>query len=94
MNQGTAVTWSGVVSVERPPNAAASTPCRVLSARNIEFNGRRAIAVRLPYSAVRHYFQAEDQDQVFVAASLRDEHLQLHERCNFKEWAHHSGFSN
>lgn len=92
--------WSGVVSIERPdlsrtPHVPGDDPaCRVLSARTMEFNGRRAIVTHLPYSAVKHYFQAEDADQVFVAASLHGEHLQLHERCDLKEWAYFSGLNN
>lgn len=92
--------WAGVVSIERPDLARVShvpgddPACRILSARTMEFNGRRAIVTHLPYSAVKHYFQAEDAGQVFVQASLSDEHLQLFERCDFKEWAYFSGLNN
>lgn len=93
------VKWSGVVSIERPdmlnnPLPVADPLCRVLSARNLAFNGRRAIMTLVPYSLVRHYFQAEDEGQIYVAASLREEHLEFHERCDFMEWAYHSGQHN
>lgn len=93
------VKWSGVVSVERPdilnnPLPVSDPLCRVLSARSVDFNGRRAVMTLVPYSLVKHFFQAEDEGQIFVAASLQDEHLDFHERCDFMEWAYHSGQHN
>lgn len=93
-------TWAGVVSIERPDvTRSAHVPfgdpaCRVMSARTAELNGRRAIVTHLPYSQVKHYFKSDDDSQVFVSADLRDEHLQLHERCDIKEWAYFSGRHN
>lgn len=93
------VKWSGVVSIERPDTlnnglASADPLCRVLSARNLSFNGRRAIMTLVPYSLVRHFFQVEDEGQIYVSASLRDEHLEFHDRCDFMEWAYYSAPSN
>lgn len=92
--------WAGVVSIDRPdvsrlPHVPFQEPqCRVASARAIEFNGMRAILVHVPYSMVKHFFQSDDEDQVFVAASLSGEHLQFHERADFREWAHFSASHN
>jgi hypothetical protein len=95
LNRGTATTWSGVVQVERPDGfPTPDAMCKVYSARTLEFNGARAISVMMPYKAVRHYFQSDDEDVIQVAADLRGEHLQLHDRCDFKEWAHFSGRNN
>lgn len=92
--------WSGVVSIDRPDHLnmqhvpVNERTCRVASARAIEFNGCRAILIHVPWPLVKKYFQSDDEDQVFVAASLRDEHLEFHECADFKEWAHYSAFRN
>lgn len=85
--------WEGVVMIERPdPRKTSHTPfedptCLVRSAISTALNGRRAIACRMPLSRVRHYFRSTDGDHVFVRAVLHGDHLELHDRETFDEWA-------
>ena len=95
--------WSGVVSIERPdalltklsPEQAA---CRVLSARTLEYNGRRAVLCSVPYSMVRQFFMAEDEDLIYHEATVTggtdNAKIQFHGRSNFRGWAYHSGIFN
>jgi len=66
--------WEGVVMVIRPDPSKmrqGDDPlCRVISARTIQFAGRRAISERLPYSFLRHFFRSEDTDHCFVEAEF------------------------
>jgi hypothetical protein len=70
--------WEGVVMVIRPDISKLSrgdldnVPCKVLSARTVQFNGMRAINTVMPYYMVRHFFQAGDNDHVFVEAEFKD----------------------
>jgi hypothetical protein len=86
--------WDGVVMLERvDPLKAPHTPfggpvVRVMSARSLALDGRRAIAETVPYAQVKHYFRSKDGDHVFVRAELREDgHLQLGELCTRREWA-------
>lgn len=93
------IKWSGVVSIERPDvlnnGVLSDNPlCRVLSARNLSFNGRRAVMTTVPYSLVKRFFQAEDEGQIYVSATLREQHLEFHDRCDFMEWAYNSSPQN
>ena len=84
--------WDGVVMVERPdPSRTSHDPleqplCLVRSARSVALDGRRAIVTEMPLSQVRHYFDSDDEDHVFVRAELHGDHLQLYERCSLVEW--------
>jgi hypothetical protein len=89
-----ATSWKGVVAVQRPQWSGPDAPCRVFSARAIEFNGRRAVLVDVPYSMVAHYFDSDDDETVYVEAEVIDQHLQLHGKSNFKEWAYFSASRN
>ena len=81
--------WDGAVMLEREDASRTMTPTvRIMSARSLVLNGRRAIAERVPYGSVKHYFSTKDGDHVFVRAELRDDgHLQLGESCTRSEWA-------
>jgi hypothetical protein len=87
--------WKGVVMIERPNFGSRShmpfeqVICRVMSARLIEFGGKRAINETLPYSLLSKYFEAEDGDNVLVYAEFNKGHLQFYERASFKEWVEH-----
>jgi hypothetical protein len=95
IHRGAVVKWAGTVQIERPEGfPRPDAMCNVFSARAIEFGGRRAVCTKLPYSLVRQLFQSDDDGSIYVAADLRGEHLQLHERCDFKEWAYNSGRFN
>lgn len=84
--------WDGAVMIERPDPSRTShvafeePMCLVRSARSVVHNGRRAIVHQMPLSQVRHYFDSDDADHVFVRAELHGEHLQLYERCSLAEW--------
>lgn len=86
--------WAGVVAIERPEWPAPMAPCKVFSARAIEFNGRRAVVHSMPYSAVSQLFNSDDDSVIYVEATLADEHLQLHGRADFKDWAYYSARLN
>ncbi len=90
----TSASWSGVVAIERPEWPGPDAACKVFSARAIEFNGQRAVLVHLPYSMVSQFFEAGDEDTVYAEATVQGEHLQLHGKTNFKEWAYHSAARN
>jgi hypothetical protein len=95
--------WEGVVMVERPdvfklpqhigPMSAYTAPmCKVMSARTVQLNGKRAICAYLPYALFKDYFQSEDGDHIFCEAELKDGHLEVYgkARTNIREWIIHS----
>ena len=60
--------------------------CKVVSARRLEYGGRRAIVTELPYGMLKHYFQIGDGDSVVVYAELKGEHLEFYEKAGIKEF--------
>lgn len=78
--------WAGVVMIIRPDLSklpkGEDPQCRVVSARLLEHDGKRAIAVDLPYAMLAHYFQSDDGDAVEVYAELAGEHLEFYERAS------------
>ena len=62
--------WAGVVMIIRPDlsklSEGAAPMVRVLSARLLEQDGKRAIAETMPYEPFAHYFQSDDGDAVEV----------------------------
>lgn len=88
--------WEGVVMVERPDTSKMSygvePVCRVMSARTIQLNGRRAIYELLSYKHFKDYFYADDGDHIFCEAEFKDGHLEVYGRArtNLKEWVLYS----
>jgi len=88
--------WSGVVMIERPnlTNLSYGTDpqCRVMSARTIQLDGKRAIYCELPYSMLKQYFQSEDGDHCFVEAEFKDGHLEFYKKskAKLKDWVLYS----
>lgn len=84
------VWWDGIVMVIRADPVKMATlkksMVHVMSACRLEYGGRRAIQTRLPYEMVSHLFQSDDGDAIEVFATLRGEHLQLHERASKAEF--------
>lgn len=83
---GTPPQWAGVVRIERPKNVGPEDLCRVISARTLTLNGKRAISEMVPYRAVRHVFKAGDKDYVSLYAEFRHGVLELHERADFEDF--------
>ena len=88
--------WEGVVMIERPDISKmpyGSKPmCRVMSAKTVQLNGRRAICEVLPYELFAHIFTSEDGDHVFCEAGYKEGHLEVfgRARTNLKEWVLYS----
>ena len=84
--------WEGVVMIERPDESKMSygeePMCKVMSARTIQLNGRRAIYEVLPYGLFKQYFRSDDGDHIFCEAEFKDGHLEVYGRArtNLKEW--------
>lgn len=82
--------------IERPDISKLSygvePMCRVMSARTVQLDGRRAINCELPYSMFAHYFNSDDGDHLFCEAEFKDGHLEVYgkARTNLKEWVIHS----
>lgn len=81
-------TWKGIVMIIRPDTASlshgAEPLCRVVSKRDLDLNGMRAISEKMPYSMFSHYFQNEDGDAVEVYAEFiggDGGHLEFYERA-------------
>jgi len=68
--------WAGVVMVIRPDvtkmSFGAEPMCRVVSARTVQLNGRRAIDCMLPLKMLAHHFTSEDADHIFCEAEFKD----------------------
>ena len=93
--------WEGVVMIERPdlkklPYGAVPM-CRVMSARTVQLQGRRAICETLAYAPFAQYFNSSDGDHIFCEAEYKADghgggHLEVYGRArtNLKEWVIHS----
>lgn len=73
--------WQGVIVIERPRNPMDTSPCKVMSARSIVYDGRRMISQLLPYALVKQYFRLQDGDSTYWHAELKAGALQLSERA-------------
>ena len=78
--------WEGVVLIERPDMLNMpldSDPmCKVVSARTVQFEGKRAINCELPYSMLKDYFESHHGSQCYVEAEFKDGHLELKKGTN------------
>ena len=78
--------WEGVVLIERPDlinMPLDSDPmCKVVSARTVQFEGKRAINCELPYSMLKDYFESHHGNQCYVEAEFKDGHLELKKGTN------------
>ena len=88
--------WAGVVMIERPDISKLSygvePMCRVMSARTLQLNGKRAIYEVMPYNLFSGYFSSDDGDHIFCEAEFKDGHLEVYGRAktNLKEWVLYS----
>ena len=88
--------WEGVVMVERPDVSklpyGEEPMCRVMSARTMQLNGKRAIFCVLPYSMFKSYFKAGDGDHIFCESEFKDGLLEVYGRArtNLSEWVRFS----
>jgi hypothetical protein len=71
--------------------------CRVMSARTIQLNGKRAIYVVKPYRVFAEYFRSDDGDHIFCEAEYKvlpngEGALNVYGRArtNLKEWVLYS----
>lgn len=88
--------WEGVVMIIRPDpsrqSQGAQLMCKVVSARTVQLNGKRAINCELPYSMFINYFNSTDKDHIFCEAEFKDGHLEIYgqARTNLKDWVVYS----
>lgn len=89
-------TWKGVVMIIRPDTSrlshGAEPVCRVVSKRDLELNGMRAIAETMPYALLSRYFRDDDGDAVEVYAELTGGdggHLEFYERATKRDFFVH-----
>jgi len=88
--------WEGVVMIERPDvsrmSGGAQPMCRVMSARTVQLNGKRAIYCELPYEMFAAFFRSDDGDHIFCEAEFKDGHLEVYGRArtNLKDWVVYS----
>ncbi len=88
--------WSGVVMIERPDASRAPQDAilvaRVISARLVHLNGKRAISCFVPYETVAAYFRSDDGDHIFCEAELKGECLQIwgKSRSTLADWPKYS----
>lgn len=94
-------TWKGIVMIIRPDVTRLShrdTPtCRVVSKRDLELNGLRAISETMPYEPLAHYFNHDDGDAVEVYAELTGGdggHLEFYERATKRDFFNHQAQSS
>lgn len=88
--------WCGIVMIIRPdvsklPQGHGTPLARVVSKRDLELDGKRAIAEWLPLPMFDRYFQAGDGDAVEVYAELlpmpgRLPHLEFYEKASKREF--------
>ena len=78
--------WEGVVMIERPNlinvPLEVDPMCPVVSARTVQFEGKRAISCELPYSVVKDYFESHHTNQCYLEAEFKDGHLELKKGTN------------
>jgi hypothetical protein len=93
--------WAGVVMIQRPDLSKMSLGdrplCRVMSARTVQFDGRRAIDEWLPYEMFAGYFSSTDGDHIFCESEYKSDgqgggFLQVYglAQTNLKEWVIYS----
>lgn len=91
--------WCGVVMIIRPDVSQLSESvepmCRVVSKRDLDMNGRRAVAETLPYAPLAHWFQVDDGDAVEVYAEVTPNgeglhHLEFIERASKRDFFLHT----
>lgn len=93
--------WAGVVMVIRPDvsrlSYGAQPMCHVVSARTVQFDGKRAIDEWMPYEMFACHFSSDDGDHIFCEAEYKADgmgggFLEVYGRAqtNLKEWVVYS----
>ena len=83
--------WEGVVAIQRPDvtkmGHGQKLMAKVVSARTIQLNGKRAIATYVDYALVKKYFDSDSGDHVFVEAEFKDGTIWFFNKTsNLQEW--------
>ena len=90
--------WAGVVMLIRPDISKQSEGARpmvhVVSAREIDLGGKRAVKTQLPYEMVAHHYKLDDGDAIEMYAELTEtspgeHHIQIIERASKREFFLH-----